>query len=301
MHQQSQDKLCLGEVMIPLTLYFLRRPQTRTFPLSEPKVKQAIVFMREKTKDNLGSLHITMHFVPKKDPDNVFMGSKNNSMSRRSGSKGDLSSSKSSQHHQNMSCTPRTLGTLEIRVIGAEGLPLRDSEKPPKPYCKVFLFCNQQNTSLGLSNGLKQTTPITNSTCDPQWNHHVHYHNLTLEILKDCCLEISVWDDFKRKKDEFIGGIRLSLIHSPSYDVVNGQQSISMSMDTNRQGNCQVFDSIEAESRIWDELVHGFKCKPVQGKIRLRNFTPYDKIRFNFGGNSLGHLFMSDSKVEIKC
>lgn len=152
--------------------------------------------MSEKTKDNLGSLIISLKFVPQTDQDRYGFKS-----SSRKGSKADLT--KLGQRVVN----PRALGALEIRVIGAEGLPLRDSEKPPKPYCKVFLFCNQQ-TSLGLSNGLKQTTPIENSTCNPQWNHPVQYHNLTLEILRDCCLEISVWDDFKRKKNEFIGGIR---------------------------------------------------------------------------------------------
>ena len=185
-------------------------------------------------------------------------------------------------------------------MIGAQDLPLRDSEKPPKPYCKVFLFCNQQ-TSLGLSNGLKQTTPIENATCNPQWNHPVQYHNLTLEVLRDCCLEISVWDDFKRKKNEFIGGIRLSLINSPSYEVATGQQSISMSLDTRGGQADHVFDSMETESRLWDDLLQGFKGKVVQGKIPLRNFTPYDKIRFNFGGGSTGNLAKSASTLDIVC
>lgn len=283
---QFQDKVCLGEIFIPLTLYLLRRPQTRTFPLSAPKLNP-FSFMSEKTKDNLGSLLLSLKFVPKSDFDPYGL------KSSRRGSKSDLT-----KLGQKL-VSPRALGTLEIRVIGAEGLPLRDSEKPPKPYCKVFLFCNQQ-TSLGLSNGLKQTTPIENSTCNPQWNHPVQYHNLTLEILRDCCLEVSVWDDFKRKKNEFIGGIRLSLINTPSYEVANGQQSISMSLDTRGHGD-HVFDSMEAETRLWDELVHGMKSRFVQGKIPLRNFTPYDKIRFSFGGGSTENLVKSASTLNIVC
>ena len=56
-----------------------------------------------------------------------------------------------------------------------------------------------------------------------------------------------------------------------------------------------------AESRIWDDLVQGQKCKVVQGKIPLRNFTPYDKIRFNFGSGSTGNLVKSASTLDIVC
>ena len=243
--------------------------------------------MSEKTRDSLGSLTISLRFTPRSDQDSL------SARATKRGSKSDLT--KLGQK----AISPRALGTLELRILCAEGLPLRDSLKPPKPYCKIFLFGNQQ-TSLGLSNGLKQTTPIENSTCNPQWNHSVTYHNLSLDILSDCCLEISVWDDFKRTKNEFIGGIRLSLINTPSYELMNGQQSISMSLDYRGQ-NDQVFDSMEVESRVWEELINAARTKTVMGKIPLRSFTPYDKIRLNFGIGMTGEIVKSTSQLKIPC
>lgn len=70
-----------------------------------------------------------------------------------------------------------------------------------------------------------------------------------------------------------------------------------MSLDA--RGHCDhVFDSLESESRLWDELLQGQKGKVAQGKIPLRNFTPYDKIRLNFGG---GSLVKSASTLDIVC
>jgi len=234
----------------------------------------------------LGRIIIWLKFIPKSDGEAPCNGS-NNPVIKRRGSKADLIL------RQNIS--PRAVGSLDMKIVGAEGLPARESGKPPKPYCKVFLFGNQQNRlGLGLSNGLKQTTSIENSTCNPQWNHHVSYHNLTLELLSECCLEISIWDDFKRKNNEFIGGIRLSLINSPAFETLENQQTLSMSLDTRKD---HIFDSMETEKKLWSDLLSGVSGRIAMGKIPLRNFTPYDKIRCNFGGLS-GVQFHSDVNLN---
>jgi hypothetical protein len=239
---------------------------------------------------SLGKINIWLKFTPKNESDSSLNAITNSGIGKRRGSKGDLT-----RVTIRNTITPRTLGSLEIKVVGAEELPTRESGKPPKPYCKVFLFGNQQNR-LGLSNGLKQTTPIANSTCNPQWNHHIAYHNLTLNILSDCCLEISIWDDFKRKSNEFIGGIRLSLLNSPVFDNLDNQQTMSMSLDTRKD---HIFDSLEAERKVWSDLLDGVRGKIITGKIPLRNFTPYDKIRCNFGANSMAH-YHSEVNLNIQ-
>ena len=226
---------------------------------------------------NLGHLRISLKFVPRQDYDSGYH------KTTRRGSKAELSKLGL------RTISAKTVGSLEIKITSAEGLPSRESGAPPKPYCKVFLFSNHQATGLGLSNGLKQTTPIENSTQNPQWNHPIAYHNLTLEILSECCLEISVWDDFKFKNNEFIGGIRLSLINSPfsNMDNITSQQSISLSLDTRKD---HIFDSLDIERKVWSQLLAGERFKTVDARLPLRSFTPYDKIRLNFGG---GYFFKS--------
>lgn len=285
--QRVQSKLydtrvCLGEAYIPLNLYLLRRPQRRTYPLTTAKLNPFLTMKSSNPNiTNLGHLRISLKFVPRQDYEAAH-GAKGTGSSRR-GSKAELSKLGV------RTISPKTVGSLEIKISSAEALPSRESGAPPKPYCKVFLFSNHQATGLGLSNGLKQTTPIENSTQNPQWNHPIAYHNLTLEILTECCLEISVWDDFKFKNNEFIGGIRLSLINSPfsNMDNITSQQSISLSLDTRKD---HIFDSLDIERKIWSQLLAGERFKAVDARLPLRSFTPYDKIRLNFGG---GYFFKS--------
>ena len=275
--QRVQSKLyatrvCLGEAYIPLTHYLLRRPQRRTYPLTTAKLNPFLTMKSSNPNiTNLGNLRFSLKFVPRQDYESGY----HKGTSRR-GSKAELSKLGL------RTINPQTLGSLEIKIIAADSLPPRESGAPPKPYCKIFLFSNHQATGLGLSNGLKQTTPIENSTQNPQWNHPIAYHNLTLEILSECCLEISVWDDFKFKSNEFIGGIRLSLINSPfsNIDTIASQHSYSLSLDTRKD---HIFDSLDIERQIWSQLIAGERFKTVDARIPLRNFTPYDKIRLNFG------------------
>ena len=76
------------------------------------------------------------------------------------------------------------LGSLEIKLCGAKDLPVRSTGKPPRPYCKCYLFSLRSNSKP--IEPLKQKTPIANRTCNPKWNHTLVYQNFSLNQLKDC-------------------------------------------------------------------------------------------------------------------
>lgn len=59
--------------------------------------------------------------------------------------------------------------------------------------------------------GSKQKTPVVKKSCNPKWNHTFVYPDVSLEELKDRCLELTVWDYDKITSNDFLGGVRLGL------------------------------------------------------------------------------------------
>lgn len=57
----------------------------------------------------------------------------------------------------------------------------------------------------------KKKTPVVKKTKNPNYNHTFVYKNLSLEQLKDMCLELTVWDRETLSSNDFLGGVRLSL------------------------------------------------------------------------------------------
>lgn len=57
----------------------------------------------------------------------------------------------------------------------------------------------------------KKKTPVVKKTKSPNYNHTFVYNNLSLEQLKDMCLELTVWDRETLSSNDFLGGVRLSL------------------------------------------------------------------------------------------
>ncbi|XP_016316683.1 synaptotagmin-like protein 4 isoform X5 [Sinocyclocheilus anshuiensis] len=57
----------------------------------------------------------------------------------------------------------------------------------------------------------KKKTPVVKKTKNPNYNHTFVYTDLSLEQLKDVCLELTVWDRETLHSNDFLGGVRLSL------------------------------------------------------------------------------------------
>lgn len=226
---------------------------TRTYPLSAPKLNPFHSTPRNSIVSfNLGVIKLLIRFQPKHDVDDLL----------QFGKQGDEAFLRE-----------KALGSLEVRIVSAQGLALRESGQPPKPYCKVFLFGLQVGRQ---GFGLKEKTLTEHDTISPRWNHTVMFHNITLEKLKDCCLEVSVWDENTRTRKEFVGGVRLSCIGA----------ELSTSLNPSSNGNA--IDSQATEREVWTQVLENKTRKYVECFIVLRYFTPFDKIRSTFGSSRSG-------------
>lgn len=57
----------------------------------------------------------------------------------------------------------------------------------------------------------KQKTPVFKKSCNPKWNHNFVYDDVSLDDLRERCLELTIWDYDKITSNDFLGGVRLSL------------------------------------------------------------------------------------------
>ncbi|XP_052470506.1 synaptotagmin-like protein 4 [Carassius gibelio] len=72
-------------------------------------------------------------------------------------------------------------------------------------FVKGYLLQSKSKSSL------KKKTPLVKKTKNPNYNHTFVFNNLSLEQLKDVCLELTVWDRETLSSNDFLGGVRLSL------------------------------------------------------------------------------------------
>lgn len=56
----------------------------------------------------------------------------------------------------------------------------------------------------------KRKTDIVKKNLNPQYNSTFVYKELSLEQLREMCLELTVWDREAMLSNEFLGGVRLS-------------------------------------------------------------------------------------------
>ncbi|XP_076304776.1 LOW QUALITY PROTEIN: uncharacterized protein LOC143222307 [Tachypleus tridentatus] len=94
-------------------------------------------------------------------------------------------------------------GSLHILVKEARNLMATRSNGTSDPFCKSYLLPDKSKNS-------KQKTPVLKKTCNPKWNHTFVYDDVTLDDLKERCLELTVWDYDKITSNDFLGGVRLS-------------------------------------------------------------------------------------------
>ncbi|XP_013790812.2 synaptotagmin-like protein 4 [Limulus polyphemus] len=103
-----------------------------------------------------------------------------------------------------VSSSESRIGELHVLVKEAKNLIATRSNGTSDPFCKSYLLPDKSKKS-------KQKTPVLKKTCHPEWNCTLVYKNLTLDDLKDRCLELTIWDHDKITSNDFLGGTRLSL------------------------------------------------------------------------------------------
>ncbi|CAL1261374.1 unnamed protein product [Larinioides sclopetarius] len=95
-------------------------------------------------------------------------------------------------------------GSLEVLVREARNLMATRSNGTSDPFCKSYLLPDKSKSG-------KQKTPVFKKSCNPKWNHTFIYEDVSLEDLKERCLELTIWDYDKITSNDFLGGVRLCL------------------------------------------------------------------------------------------
>ncbi|KAF8785627.1 Synaptotagmin-like protein 4 like protein [Argiope bruennichi] len=95
-------------------------------------------------------------------------------------------------------------GSLEVLVREARNLMATRSNGTSDPFCKSYLLPDKSKSG-------KQKTPVFKKSCNPKWNHTFIYEDVSLDDLKERCLELTIWDYDKITSNDFLGGVRLCL------------------------------------------------------------------------------------------
>ncbi|KFM63564.1 Synaptotagmin-like protein 5, partial [Stegodyphus mimosarum] len=95
-------------------------------------------------------------------------------------------------------------GALEVLVREARNLMATRSNGTSDPFCKSYLLPDKSKAG-------KQKTPVFKKSCNPKWNHTFIYDEVSLEDLRERCLELTIWDYDKITSNDFLGGVRLCL------------------------------------------------------------------------------------------
>lgn len=95
-------------------------------------------------------------------------------------------------------------GALEVLVREARNLMATRSNGTSDPFCKSYLLPDKSKAG-------KQKTPVFKKSCNPKWNHTFVYDDVSLDDLRERCLELTIWDYDKITSNDFLGGVRLCL------------------------------------------------------------------------------------------
>uniref|UniRef100_A0A8C1IDA4 Synaptotagmin-like protein 4 n=1 Tax=Cyprinus carpio TaxID=7962 RepID=A0A8C1IDA4_CYPCA len=94
---------------------------------------------------------------------------------------------------------------LHVLIKEAKNLTAMKAGGTCDSFVKGYLLPSKKKSSS------KQKTPVVKKTKNPNYNHTFVYTDLSLEQLKDVCLELTVWDRETLHNNDFLGGVRLSL------------------------------------------------------------------------------------------
>uniref|UniRef100_A0A8C5H4L2 C2 domain-containing protein n=1 Tax=Gouania willdenowi TaxID=441366 RepID=A0A8C5H4L2_GOUWI len=100
----------------------------------------------------------------------------------------------------------------------------------------------------------KRKTSIVKKNLNPHYNHIFVYKDLTLEQLKEMCLELTVWDKEAMTSNEFLGGLRLSCGEGM---IRIGKEEVEM-------------DSVGEEVDLWEKMMQ-YPDSWAEGTLPLRS------------------------------
>nr|XP_054595167.1 synaptotagmin-like protein 4 isoform X1 [Nothobranchius furzeri] len=114
-------------------------------------------------------------------------------------------------------------------------------------FVKGYLFPTKSKTT-------KKKSAVVKKSLNPQYNSTFVYKELTLEQLKEMCLELTVWDREAMLSNEFLGGVRLS----------SGKGIIKVEKEE------VVLDSAGEEVSLWQMMMQ-YPDSWAEGTLTLRS------------------------------
>ncbi|KAM7417379.1 hypothetical protein PAMA_017168 [Pampus argenteus] len=138
-------------------------------------------------------------------------------------------------------------GELHVLIKEAKNLMAMKAGDTSDSFVKGYLFPTKAKTT-------KRKTPVVKKNLNPCYNHTFVYKELTLEQLKEMCLELTVWDREAMLSNEFLGGVRLS---SGKGTVKIGKEEVEM-------------NSVGEEVSLWQKMMQ-YPDSWAEGTLPLRS------------------------------
>uniref|UniRef100_A0AAX7W5T8 Synaptotagmin-like 4 n=1 Tax=Astatotilapia calliptera TaxID=8154 RepID=A0AAX7W5T8_ASTCA len=138
-------------------------------------------------------------------------------------------------------------GELHVLIKEAKNLMAMKSGGTSDSFVKGYLFPTKAKNS-------KRKTPVMKKSLNPHYNETFVYKELTLEQLKEMCLELTVWDKESLHSNEFLGGVRLS---SGEGTVKVGKEEVEL-------------DSVGEEISLWQKMMQ-YPDSWAEGTLTLRS------------------------------
>ncbi|XP_004545795.2 synaptotagmin-like protein 4 [Maylandia zebra] len=217
-HGRLSRNAFLGEVEIPLDCRDLDSPQEERMALL---AKAASVVPPSAFAQYKGELIISLKFVtPKKQ---------------------------TAEKTKDKKARVEEGGELHVLIKEAKNLMAMKSGGTSDSFVKGYLFPTKAKNS-------KRKTPVMKKSLNPHYNETFVYKELTLEQLKEMCLELTVWDKESLHSNEFLGGVRLS---SGEGTVKVGKEEVEL-------------DSVGEEISLWQKMMQ-YPDSWAEGTLTLRS------------------------------
>uniref|UniRef100_A0A8C5H4I9 C2 domain-containing protein n=2 Tax=Gouania willdenowi TaxID=441366 RepID=A0A8C5H4I9_GOUWI len=142
---------------------------------------------------------------------------------------------------------PTEGGELQVLIKEAKNLMAMKPGGTSDSFVKGYLFPTKAKST-------KRKTSIVKKNLNPHYNHIFVYKDLTLEQLKEMCLELTVWDKEAMTSNEFLGGLRLSCGEGM---IRIGKEEVEM-------------DSVGEEVDLWEKMMQ-YPDSWAEGTLPLRS------------------------------
>ncbi|XP_076005160.1 synaptotagmin-like protein 4 [Genypterus blacodes] len=218
-HGRFSRNAFLGEVEIPLDSRDLDSAQEECVTLMGKPVSpaQASAFAQYK-----GELVVTLKYVTPKTP---------TSPGKNKGKKAAAEEG----------------GELHVLIKEAKNLMAMKIGGTSDSFVKGYLFPTKGKST-------KKKTQVVKKNLNPHFDHTFVYKGVSLEQLKEMCLELTVWDKEALTSNEFLGGVRLS----------TGEGTIKVGKDD------MEMDSVGEEVSVWEKMMQ-YPDSSAEGSLLLRS------------------------------